>query len=460
VTETQAVVPGRTDAVGATVELARFVSRTATDDIPRPVWHQAKRCLIDWMGVTLLGSTHPGAEILSRVSAGIADGQGTVLGQRRRLPYAFAALVNGYQSHVMDFDDTYNPARTTVHGNSPVWPATFAVAEWRGASGSAAMAAFILGWETQVRVARAAGPYHYEIGWHVTGAVGHFGAAAAASRLLGLDVERTVNALGTAGTQAAGLKQVYGSMGKAFHPGKAAFDGFLSAALAEEGFTSNDAVLEGPVGFWNVLSKDADPSYATDGLGTTWELPNDGFKAYACGSLMHATIDSIIALRREHRIAPDDVASIEPRAPTLLSWVMAKENPRTGLDGKFSSTHCAAVAMVDGAAGIHQFTDERVVDPAVAAMRDRVRFDYDDSLPKDEAIVTVRLRDGTVLTHHTPHNRGTHQNPMSDDELSAKFVELAALQFGEPRARELLDRLWRFDEIDDIRELISGLAAR
>jgi 2-methylcitrate dehydratase PrpD len=459
VTETKSALTGRTDTVGATVELARFISDTPSATIPRPVWHQAKRCLVDWLGVALLGSTHPGAAILSRVTAGIADGQGTVLGQRQRLPYAFAALVNGYQSHVMDYDDTYNPARTTVHGNGPVWPAAFAAAEWRGASGAAVMAAFILGWETQVRIARAAGPYHYEIGWHVTGAVGHFGAAAAVARLLGLDVGRTVNALGTAGTQAAGLKQVYGSMGKAFHPGKAAFDGYLSAALAEEGFTSNDAILEGPVGFWNVLSKDADAAYATDGLGETWELPNDGFKAYACGSLMHATIDSIIALRREHGIAPDDVASIEPRAPALLSWVMAKTDPRTGLDGKFSSTHCAAVAMVDGAAGIRQFTDERVVDEAVVAMRERIRFEYDESLPKDEAIVTIRLRDGSVLTHHTAHNRGTPQNPMSDDELSAKFSELAAVPLGEAHARELLDRLWRFDEIDDVRELISGLAA-
>jgi 2-methylcitrate dehydratase PrpD len=460
VTETQQVLPGRTDAVGATVALARFVSQTSIDDIPAPVWHQAKRCLVDWLGVALLGSTHPGADILSRVSAGIAEGQGTVLGQRRRLPYALAALVNGYQSHVMDYDDTYNPARTTVHGNGPVWPAAFAMAESRGASGADVMAAFILGWETQVRVARAAGPYHYEIGWHVTGAVGHFGAAAAAARLLRLDPERTVNALGTAGTQAAGLKQVYGSMGKAFHPGKAAFDGYLSAALAEEGFTSNDAVLEGPVGFWNVLSKDADPSYATDGLGETWELPNDGFKAYACGSLMHATIDSIIAIKRQHNLTPDDVASIEPRAPSLLSWVMAKVNPQTGLDGKFSSTHCAAVAMVDGAAGISQFTDERVVDPVVAAMRDRVTFDYDDSLPKDAAFVTVRLHDGTVLTHETPHNRGTPANPMSDEELSAKFVELASIHFGEATSRELLARLWSFDEIDDVRDLIGGLAAR
>lgn len=174
---------------------------------------------------------------------------------------------------------------------------------------------------------------------------------------------------------------------------------------------------------------------------------------------MHATIDSILALRREHRIAPDEVLSIEPHAPALLSWVMAKENPRTGLDGKFSSTHCAAVAMIDGAAGIHQFSDERVVDPAVAAMRERVRFTYDESLPKDAADVTVRLRDGSVLTHATAHNRGRPENPLSDDELSAKFVELASIHFGESRSRDLLDRLWRFDEIEDIRELIAGLAA-
>ena len=448
------------DPSGATAEIARFIAETDADRIPPEVLHQAKRCLVDWLGVAIVGATEEGSRILARVSAELAPGgDATVVGQAQRLPTPFAALVNGFQSHVLDFDDTYNPGLTTVHGSAPVWPAVFAVGEWKRADGRATLAAFVLGWEVQARIARGAGRAHYDVGWHVTGTVGHFGAAAAGASLLRLDAAAVTNALGTAGTQAAGLKQVYGSMGKAFHPGKAAMDGILAAALAADGFTSDAAILEGKLGFWNVLSTDADPSRATEHLGDRWELLDDGFKAYACGSLMHPTIDAVIALRREHGIDPHEVEEISPRVHPYLSWVMAKENPRTGLDGKFSSFHCAAVAMIDGAAGMGQFTDERVRAPEVVAMRERVRFAYDESVPKDAAHVTITLHDGRRLERETTHNKGTPGNPMTDDELSAKFSDLAATVLGSDRARSLLDDLWRVDELDDITTLVRRCAA-
>jgi 2-methylcitrate dehydratase PrpD len=440
-----------------TARLANFVAETDVEAISEATIHQGRRCLVDWLGVAIAGATEEGSRILARVSAVLAPGgDGTVMGQAQRLPVPFAALVNGFQSHVLDYDSTYNPGRTTVHGNAPVWPAVFAAAEWRRVSGRDALAAFILGWETQVRIALGAGRAHYDIGWHVTGTVGHFGAAAAAARLLRLSPAGVTSALGTAGTQAAGLKQVYGSMGKAFHPGKAAMDGLLAAALAADGFTSTDAIVEGPLGFWNVLSSGADPSHAIDGLGERWELLNDGFKAYACGSLMHPTIDAIISLRREHGLGPGDVEKIDARVHSYLSWVMAKDAPRTGLDGKFSSFHCAAVAMVDGAAGMAQFTDQRVNSPDVVAMRERVRFDFDDSLSKDTASVTLHLKDGRHVSHTTGHNKGTPGNPMTDDELSAKFVDLASLVLGGDRSRRILDDLWRFDELAEIDDLIRS----
>ena len=448
------------DEEGSTRVLARFIAETGPEVVPPEVLHQGKRCLVDWLGVALVGAAEDGSQILARVSTSLgAAGKGTVVGQRVRLSYPFAALVNGFQSHVLDYDSTYNPGRTTVHGNAPVWPAVFAVGEWLHASGRDALLAFILGWESQVRIALGAGREHYDVGWHVTGTVGHFGAAAAAARLMDLDTTRVMHALGTAGTQAAGLKQVYGSMGKAFHPGKAAMDGLLAAALTREGFTSTEVILEGKVGFWNVLSTGGDAAFATHGLGESWELLSDGFKAYACGSLMHPTIDAIIALRREHDLSPHDVVSIEPHVHPYLSWVMAKEKPVTGLDGKFSSYHCAAVAMVDGTAGINQFTDERVNAPEVVAMRDRVRFSYDESLSKDTATVSLLLRDGRTLTHSTRHNKGTPANPMSDDELSAKFSDLASATLGPARSDELLEGLWAFDEMDDIADLVRRCAA-
>ena len=451
--------PSATDQRAETEQLARFVAQTDDSTIPDDVLHQARRCLVDWLGVAIVGATEAGSSILARVCAELAPGDsGTVLGQRVRLPFPFAALVNGFQSHVLDFDDTYNPGLTTVHGSAPVWPAVFAAGEWKRASGRAALVAFVLGWETQVRIARAAGRAHYDVGWHVTGTVGHFGAAAATASLLGLPERAVVHALGTAGTQAAGLKQVYGSMGKAFHPGKAAMDGLLAASLAAEGFTSTDSILEGKVGFWKVLSTDADGERATDRLGESWELLDDGFKAYACGSLMHPTIDAIISLRQEHQLGHDDVEAVESRVHSYLSWVMAKDRPRTGLDGKFSSYHCAAVAMVDGAAGLRQFTDERVNAPEVAAMRERIHFTFDDSLPKDAAAVTLKLNDGRVLARETTHNKGTPGNPMSDDELSAKFIDLATAVLEPEGSRRILDELWRIDELDDISALIRRCA--
>lgn len=454
------LTPDEPDGEGSTARLARFVAETSIEAIPAGVLHQGKRCLVDWLGVALIGAVEEGSQILSRVSTSLgATGDATVVGQAVRLTYPFAALVNGFQSHVLDYDSTYNPGRTTVHGNAPVWPAVFAVSEWLTASGQDALLAFILGWETQVRIALGAGREHYDVGWHVTGTVGHFGAAASAARLMGLDTAAVINALGTAGTQSAGLKQVYGSMGKAFHPGKAAMDGLLAAALARDGFTSTEAILEGKVGFWHVLSTGSDPAIATDALGESWELMNDGFKAYACGSLMHPTIDAVIALRREHNLSADDVVVIEPHVHPYLSWVMAKETPRTGLDGKFSSYHCAAVAMVDGMAGINQFTDARVNAPEVVAMRDRVTFSYDESLPKDTATVTIRLRDGRALTHTTAHNKGTPANPMSDDELSTKFTDLAAAVLGSERGNRILDQLWAIEGLEDISGLIRQCAA-
>ena len=369
--------------------------------------HQAKRCLIDWLGVTLAGSADPSAAILGAAADELgSERTATVIGTGRTAGLLLAALSNGFAAHVLDYDDTYNPARTTVHGTAPVWPVVIALSEVDRVDGSRALAAFVAGFETQIRIALAAGPSHYEAGWHVTGTVGHFGAAAAASNLLRLDVEQVANALGAAGTQAAGLKGVYGSMGKALHPGKAAMDGLLAVFLAREGFTASTSILEAERGFLRVLSPDPEPELVTAGLGELWTLPDNGFKPYACGSLTHPTIEAVIGLREEHGLVPDQIASVRATVNDYVSWVTGKEKPTTGLEGKFSIFHCAAVAAVDGAASVRQFTDERVNDLAVTRMRDRVSIVVDDDLPKDAASVEVELTDGRRLTREGPAQQG------------------------------------------------------
>jgi 2-methylcitrate dehydratase PrpD len=449
--------------MGATRELSGFVAGLDAAEIPADVTHQAKRCLIDWLGVTLAGSADPSAEILWAVSDELgSDRTATVLGTGRTTTLLLAALSNGYAAHVLDYDDTYNPARTTVHGSAPVWPVVLALSEVGRVDGRRALAAFVAGFETQVRVALAAGPSHYEAGWHVTGTVGHFGAAAAASNVLGLDAEQVANALGAAGTQAAGLKGVYGSMGKALHPGKAAMDGLLAAFLARRGFTASTSILEAERGFLRVLSPDPEPELLTDGLGEQWTLPYNGFKPYACGSLTHPTIEAVIGLRAAHALDPEQIESVQARVNDYVSWVTGKAKPTTGLEGKFSIFHSAAVAAVDGAASVRQFTDERVNDPVVARMRDRVSIVVDDDLPKDAAAVVLVLTDGRRLSSEVLHNKGTPDKPMTDAEVEAKFVELAEPRVGREAAGRLVETCWRLDEhpdLADVARLAKGSAA-
>jgi len=330
-----------------------------------------------------------------------------------------------------------------------------AAAELVPVSGTAAVEAFVAGFEVQTRVAVAAGPGHYDAGWHVTGTVGHIGAAAATARLLGLSAGQTLAAIGTGATQAAGMKAVYGSMGKSLHPGKAAMDGLLSGFLARDGFTSSAESVEGHRGFLHLFSPDPVPSRAVEGLGDTWYLPRDGFKPYACGSLTHPPAQALLELRAEHDLDPDEIESIDAYVHDYVRTTTGLTEPRTGLEGKFSIYHVLAVAMADGAALLDQFTDDRVADPAVAALRERVHVHTDDAAHKDSARVVLKLRDGRTFDRHVAHNLGTPDNPMSDEQLEEKFVGLAAPVLGAARAKQVADECWRLLGLSDIRTPIN-----
>ena len=339
---------------GVSGALARFAAGVRTENLPADVVHQAVRCLVDWLGCTIAGSATPEG---ARVRAGIraldpGDGSRTaaIVGTPQRASAGYAALANGIAAHVLDFDDTFNPDRTTIHGSAPLWPAIAAAGEIDSVSGKLAVEAFVAGFEVQTRVAIAAGPGHYDAGWHVTGTVGHIGAAAATARLLGLSPEQTLAALGTGATQAAGMKVVYGSMGKSLHAGKAAMDGLLSGFLARDGFTSSTEPIEGHRGFLHLFSPNPAPERAIESLGDTWYLRRDGFKPYACGSLTHPPAQALLELRSEHGLTADDVLYIDAYVHDYVRTTTGLTEPRTGLEGKFSIYHVLAVALADGAA--------------------------------------------------------------------------------------------------------------
>lgn len=237
-------------------------------------------------------------------------------------------------------------------------------------------------------------------------------------------------------------------------------DGLLSAMLAQRGFTSTDTIVEGRRGFLHVLSGEPAVDEVTDGLGTRWMLPDNGFKFYACGSLIHPTIECVLALRSQHGLTADVVSCIEARVHDYVSWVTAKRELRSGLDSKFSIFHGAAVALVDGRAGLDQFTDARIDDPVVEAVRQRVRIVPDPGMAKDAATVVITLTDGRQVTYSVTHNKGTPGSPLTDDEMAQKFLDLAEPVLGRDDAGSVLAACWDVEMLDDMGQLIRRCAGR
>lgn len=430
--------------------LAEFVAALRIDDVPPVVQHEAKRALVDHLGCALGGSSDVAHGKLRRTADRLAGaGPARVVGHSMRTSPPYAALLNGFAAHILDFDDTFNPGPTTIHGSASVWPVVLSMSSLQLLSGAAALTAFVAGFESETRVALAAGATHYDRGWHVTGTAGHIGAAAAGANALGLSTTGAVNAIGTAATQAAGLKVVYGSDSKPLHPAKSAMDGVLSAVAADEGFTSSPQALEGHQGLLQLMSGDADAALLSAGLGTDWNLLSTGYKSYPSGSLIHPTIDGVLQLRSQHGFTAVDVASVKTQVHPYAASVTGNRTPVSPNEAKFSLPHCVAVAVLSGGLTMADFTTGRVMDPDVVLLRDLVDFTADLSVGKRQANVQVELVDGRTLTAQVSANRGTPDMPLSDNDLVAKFLGLAAPVLGEAHARDLADLCFNLEEVED-----------
>jgi 2-methylcitrate dehydratase PrpD len=383
--------------------------------------------------------------------------QATILGRRERLDIMHAALMNGISSHVLDFDDTH--PKTIIHPAAPVLPAILALAEYRPMSGSDFITAFIVGVEVECRIGNMAYPKHYDAGWHITGTAGVFGAAAAAGKLLGLSEQQMAWALGLAATQPVGLQEMFGTMTKSFHPGRAAQNGLTSALLAARNFTSSSQSLEARYGWGNVLNTSLDFAQLTDRLGETYEISVNTYKPFPCGVVMHPTIDGCIQLRNEHRLTADAIDRVELKVHPLVLQLTSKKAPESGLESKFSIYHAASVALIEGAAGIKEFSDQAARNPTVIALRDRVTAVVDPAIKEDQVRVTVAMKDGRRLEKFVEHAVGSVEHPMSDSELEAKFSRLADGVLPQDRLRRLLDLCWNVGALKDAAELPRAAAA-
>ena len=431
--------------------LARFVVQSRHEDIPAPARREAVRSLVNWMGCALGGSRHEAVDIaLETLAPFSGTPQASVLGRRERLDCLNTALVNGMSAHVLDFDDTH--LRTLLHPSVPVASALLAFSERVPLAGPDFLHAFVLGVDVECRIANAIYSAH-NVNWYITGTAGVFGAAAATGRVLGLDERRMTWALGIAATQAAGLREMAGTMCKSFVHGRAAQNGMLAALLAERGFTSSERAIEAPRGFARVLAPEYRLEEITDGLGERYEILMNTYKPYACGVVAHPVIDGCAQLREAHSLGPGQVASVALRAHPLALKLAGIREPRGGLESKWSIYHSAAVALCDGAAGERQYTDERVHDPAVKRLREKVSAQADASLREDEAHVKIVLDDGRVFERHIDHAAGSADNPMSDRALDAKFRALAEGVLPGERVEALLGKCRAVADLRDVAEL-------
>jgi 2-methylcitrate dehydratase PrpD len=307
-----------------------------------------------------------------------------------------------------------------------------------------------------VRSGRTA-PGHHKGGWHLTGTLGTIAAGAACGKLLKLDRQRLTYAMGIAATQAAGMQQNRGTMGKSFHAGKAASNGVLSALLAERGFDSTQEIIEGKRGFSRIYSDVAEPDRLIAGLGDGWLIETNGHKPYACGVVLHPLIDAVIAIRNRDSIDPASVSEISLRVNPLVLSITGVVDPSTGLQSKFSTVHSAAVALIDGAAGVAQYSDDKAADPLIAGLRRKVKAVADETLRKDEAYAAIVAR-GKRHEVHIAHASGTADNPMSDAAIEVKFMANAQPVIGRERAERARDFVNSLETQRNVAELAVLLA--
>jgi 2-methylcitrate dehydratase PrpD len=438
-----------------TKTLASYIVNGRYEDIPDDVRHEAARSLVNFMGVALGGSVDPAVDLAIRA---LTPFSGTptaaILGRVERLDPLHASLMNGISSHVDDFDDT--TPQNYIHPTSPVASAMFAYASANRVTGRDFLTAFVLGFEAESRVGNAVYPAHYDVGWHITGSAGIFGAAAAIGRLRRLSEQQMVWALGLAATQAAGLREMFGSMGKAFHPGRAAQNGYASAILAETGFTAGERGIEGPRGFAAVQSAKYDLSKVTANLGVDFNLRRNTYKPFPCGIVNHPTIEGAIELHRKHALKAPDVAAVRLRVAPLVLDLCNQQGITKGLQGKFSVYHGAAVGLVRGQAGLDEYTDAAVNDPAVKRVRERVTATGDPALTEDQARIEVEMADGQRHAWFVEQSLGNIHRPLSDRQLDEKFRNCAARVLPPGAASEVLGRCWQIAELQEVGALVDA----
>jgi 2-methylcitrate dehydratase PrpD len=459
---------------GATTAVKRFISATTLQDIPPDAIRQAKRCLVDGIGVILAGSTVRGSVIVREYVKAVTDRkEATALGAERLMaPVSLAALANGTSGHAMDYDDTQlstTPDRTfglLTHPTLPPLASALAISERMGLSGAAFLEAFLVGFEVECKIAEAIDPSHYERGFHSSGTIGTFGAAAAAGKLMKLNDQQLGHTLAIASSMASGIRVNFGTMTKPLHVGRASENGVVAAELAARGFTGGDDGLDGQWGFFQVFGGGADLDRLIPVMGKPWTIVSPGVavKPYPCGSLSHPSLDAMLKVVLDHDLKPGQVRAVRLRAGKNILEPLRYRIAKTELEAKFSIPFLMSSIIIRRKAGIREFTDEFVASEPVQRMMERVTGVFDAQIEargydKIRSIVEVDLMDGRTLTQPSDDRyRGGPDRPFTRQELHEKFADCAQLVLPPDRVQRALAQIESIEAMKDVRELVRTLA--
>jgi 2-methylcitrate dehydratase PrpD len=457
-----------------TAYVSRFIVDTKRTRIPRDVMHLGKRSILDGIGLALAGNAAESGRLVRRylTKLGVTGDRGaTIIGTALKAAPRFAAFANGVAIHADDYDDTQlAAARDRVYGllthpTAPALPAALAIGEREGRSGLDVLIAYQIGVEVETKLCEAIDPRHYDEGFHSTATMGTLAAAAAAARLMELDVEQTRRALGIAASQSAGLRENFGTMTKPFHPGRSAESGIVATELAALGWTATPVVLEAGRGFFKAAGGGFDAGAIEGKLGKPWTFafPGVSIKPHPSGSLTHPGMGLMLDLVREHDIRAADVVRVRVGTNRHMPNALIHHRPTTELQAKFSMEFCMAILLIERKAGLAQFTDAVVNRRDVRKMIEKIDFGVH---PEAEAagyekmttIIEIELQDGRKISGRADFGKGSPANPMSDEELADKFRECAAWGgLAARNAEKIVDRIFDLENVKNIRDLTKLL---
>lgn len=436
-------------------QLADFITKTKYEDLSKEEVQFTKGCIIDWLGSCVAGRNEKAVRILQDFVEEMGGHPQSSLVSGGKTSVHHAAFVNGASSHIVELDDIHRGS--IVHAATVVIPAALAVAEYKKKSGKDLLTAVVIGYDVAFRIGEAVSPSHYK-NWHNTATCGTFGAAAAVSKLLDLTEEQTRHALGTAGTQAAGLWEFIenGSMSKQLHPAKAGMEGVIASFTALKGFTGAERILEGNRGFFQAMSDDGDKDKITHELGSKFKITENSFKIHASCRHTHQPIDIALQFLKDPDWSNSNIEKIKVKTYQSAIDVAGNKTPQTLYAAKFSIEYCTALAFIKGKVNIEDFNKENLFNEEIRSLMDKVEVEAD---PAIEAYyperwgtqVDVRFDNGKAVSKKVDYPKGDPENPVTLEELIEKFRNLTAVSgINNQESDQWIDQILNLEEVNEI----------